>query len=130
MYEYSLNLTARSSAIQGEKGVNVVAHPREGSPAEAGGILIDFDSPSCTNARRPSKGQVNMDPSGRPKIADSKAVLQATETNPGSSLRFYCPVWFVNFLTLAKVSKAVEFCLMLPKYCKTFNSSSYVFKNS
>ena len=35
---YSLNWTARSSAIQGFKGVNNAAHPPEGGPAETGGL--------------------------------------------------------------------------------------------
>ena len=38
MSDYSLNWTARSSAIQGYKGINDAARPPEGSPAEVGGL--------------------------------------------------------------------------------------------
>ena len=38
MPAYSLNWTARSSAIHGAKGVNDAAHPPEGYSAETGGL--------------------------------------------------------------------------------------------
>ena len=37
-HDYILNWTARSSAIQGDKGVNDATHLTEGGPAEIGGL--------------------------------------------------------------------------------------------
>ena len=51
MPDYSLNWTAKSSAIQGVKDVNNAACPLEGSPAETGGLSasslpLSIDSPA------------------------------------------------------------------------------------
>ena len=35
-------------------------------------------------------------------------------------------VWIVTFITLAKVSGSAKLCLTSPKYCKAFNSPSYL----
>ena len=40
-----------------------------------------------------------------------------------SSSASHCPVWFVTFTDSAKASGAVELCLILQKYRKTFDSS-------
>ena len=42
------------------------------------------------------------------------------------SLASHSFVWLVNFETSAKVPGAAEFCFMLPKYCKTFDSYWYL----
>ena len=42
MPDYSLNWTAKSSAIQGVKGVNNAVRPTEGGLAEAGGLLASI----------------------------------------------------------------------------------------
>ena len=61
---------------------------------------------------------------------DSKAELQAIETNPAISARRVSdkhgisqssPVVHLDEIT-AKNIQAVELCLTLPKYCKTFDS--------
>ena len=59
----------------------------------------------------------------------SKAALQAIETNPVSctqrvsgELAFHSLMSLVSFITTAKASGAAKLCLMLPKYCKTFDS--------
>ena len=61
---------------------------------------------NCNNQAKPD----------RPKTLDSKTMPQAKEANPHS------PVWFVPFATLAKASRAVKLCLILLKYCITFDS--------
>ena len=61
--------------------------------------------------------------SGRPKIMNSKVMLQAIEANPVTpgeyhvSLASHNPVWLVTFMTLVKASRAG----LLPKYYKTFD---------
>ncbi len=62
---------------------------------------------------------------GSLKTLDFQAVLQAIEVNRvvlceyQASLAFHSPVLF---LTLTTASRAAESCLMLSKYCKTFDS--------
>ena len=67
--------------------------------------------------------------SNRPKTMDSEDVFQAVETNLVTLGEYqvssvsHSPVWFITFTTSAKVSRVAKLCLMLPKYCKTFDSS-------
>ena len=56
---------------------------------------------------------------------DSEAVPQAIEDNLANSTQrvSHSPVWFVTFATFAKAFGVAKLCLMLVKYCKTFDSS-------
>ena len=66
------------------------------------------------------------------KTVNSEAVFKAIEANPVSSFRrvsgeLYPPIqWFVTFTNSAKASWATDFCLLLPKYCKAFDSPHYI----
>ena len=58
-----------------------------------------------------------------------KAVLLAIEANLANNTRdyqmnsaFHSPVWLMTFTNLAKPFRATELYLMLPEYCKTFDS--------
>ena len=52
----------------------------------------------------------------------SKQIVQAVFGEYQESLAFYNPVWFITFTTVAKASTVTELCLILLKYCKTFDS--------
>ena len=71
----------------------------------------------CNNLDDPAR-------SSRPKIGNSKAVLQAKERNPASNpwrvSGKLAILKFTSFMTLAKASRvASKLWLMLPKYGKT-----------
>ena len=59
---------------------------------------------------------------------NSEPVLQAKEANPAvntrrvSSSTSHSPLWFITLTTLEEASEPAVLCLMLPKYCKTFDS--------
>ena len=50
------------------------------------------------------------------------SILRVSGKSGESHLKFHTLVWFVTSKILAKASRSAELCLMLPKYCKTFDS--------
>ena len=69
--------------------------------------------------------QANLD---RPKTIDFKAVTQAIEAHSENIRWAWHLIVQCNLsLSLSKASKVAELCLMLPKYCRTFDSLSYNF---
>ena len=78
----------------------------------------------------------NQAKSGRPKTMNSEDILQAIEANPASStpsgkLGISLSSVVSHFHDLGKKHwRSAELCLILPKHCKTFDSTSIIRQKS
>ena len=77
--------------------------------------LLAVEYIDCIFAERKDPPHLNKCPRYHIKPSDGKV--------PVLELWGMCSV---TFSVLAKVSRAAELCLMLPKYCETFNSLLYM----
>ena len=68
------------------------------------------------------KNPNNQVRSGRSKTKDSETMLRAIESNPVGSARAQHLIVQCGSSPWQKQHGAVTLCLMLPKYCKTFDS--------
>ena len=78
------------------------------------GLIYNRMYLSCSSARfTTSQGNITPSHRGNSGKNHSESIRWSWQLNS---------VWFVSFMTLGKTSGVGKLCLMLPKYCKTFDS--------